>query len=432
MKTKLLYTVLFTVLLSFIFNINIYAQYTWEELPLPKGYCAPDGIKIHPIDGTIYFGTYGDIGESLFVSDPNNISWENISFSGSRIFIDMCLDTNTALYTFTVSGGAHLHKYENNEWTHLFSANYPSSMHTPLECSPFNNTLYTAKYIEPDRFTGLLSQDGGDTWIESDPVPNKDKTIAAYAFKSADTVYVGVNHFIPYDGGVYRSVDGGLSWEAEPIGLAGSVAIKDMCLADDGKLLVAYKEFHWLDSTMAYPGWDGIHKQGDSDTSAWRRVYEYGVIQSCDNGETWHTIFNTGIVYLEGVNLKLGISQDGALYLGFIGYYHAHTNTDYDSHFYRTQLFEGVEDIPNTQATAKVYPNPFTSGTTVQYSLQHKARMRYVLYNYLGQEVKAAALGTQSQGQHTFQINNIPAGIYVLQLWADNKPMASLKIQAEQ
>ncbi len=425
-------------------------------MPLPKGHCSPDGIKIHPIDGTIYFGTYGSVGESVFVSDPDNISWENISFSGSRILIDMCLDTNNALYTFTVSGGAHLHKYENNEWTHLYFANYPYFMHTPLECSPFNNTLYTAKYIQSDRFVGLLSQDGGDTWIESDPVPNKDKTIAAYAFKSADTVYVGVNHFIPIDGGVYRSVDGGLSWEAEPIGLPGSMAIKDMCVSDNGKLLVAQKYWNPLDSIMTYPG-DGIYKQGNSDTAAWRRVYEYptfeivkdkkgclyaaaavrsdtvhaGVIQSCDNGETWHTIFNTDIVYLEGVNLKLSISKDGALYLGFIGYSHPNTNTHYDSHLYRTQLFEGIEDIPNTKAVAKVYPNPFTQSATVYYNLQHTARMRYVLYNYLGQEVKAAVLGTQLQGQHTFQVDDIPAGIYVLQLWADNKPMATLKIQAE-
>ncbi len=48
----------------------------------------------------------------------------------------------------------------------------------------------------------------------------------------------------------------------------------------------------------------------------------------------------------------------------------------------------------------------------------------------MGQEVKAAVLGTQLQGQHTFQVDDIPTGIYVLQLWADNKPMATLKIQS--
>ncbi len=183
----------------------------------------------------------------------------------------------------------------------------------------------------------------------------------------------------------------------------------------------------------------GLSNNCDVSMEAYQQAinyYENIIANPESTSDSIYAIIDLGYVYLLMQNGTGDKGQD-------LGKYYNYTKSSLTNYIpYRDKLLSLLPDVkkdkpydtffglPHQTCEAYVAPNPFTQSTTVHYSLQHKARMRYVLYNYLGQEVTAAALGVQPQGDNTFQINNIPAGIYMLQLWVDNKPIATLKIQS--
>jgi hypothetical protein len=65
-----------------------------------------------------------------------------------------------------------------------------------------------------------------------------------------------------------------------------------------------------------------------------------------------------------------------------------------------------------------IYPNPFTSKTTVSYTLTKAENVTIGLFNNLGEKVKSCDPGTQGSGTHETVIDGegLQAGIYILQV----------------
>jgi hypothetical protein len=75
--------------------------------------------------------------------------------------------------------------------------------------------------------------------------------------------------------------------------------------------------------------------------------------------------------------------------------------------------------IQNSRFKILNYPNPFSNSTTLEYELEHPAKVNLSIFNHLGQEV--AILMTQdqkSQGNHQVNWNaeGLPPGIYFYRL----------------
>jgi len=68
--------------------------------------------------------------------------------------------------------------------------------------------------------------------------------------------------------------------------------------------------------------------------------------------------------------------------------------------------------------TVQHYPNPFTSVTTIRYSLPVDAFVNLVVYNQLGQKVAIQVSNKQVAGSHqaSFKAANHSAGIFLYQL----------------
>ena len=77
------------------------------------------------------------------------------------------------------------------------------------------------------------------------------------------------------------------------------------------------------------------------------------------------------------------------------------------------------------ESTLRAYPNPFSSTTTVHYTLAETGPVRLVLYDVLGREVAALAEGIEETGSHEASISalDLPSGVYILQLDASGRRM---------
>jgi hypothetical protein len=72
----------------------------------------------------------------------------------------------------------------------------------------------------------------------------------------------------------------------------------------------------------------------------------------------------------------------------------------------------GTEDFSNPYfALQQNAPNPFTTRTTLNFSVKQNTNVRVVLYDIFGREVAVLADGMQSQGQHSLEINAQELGL---------------------
>jgi photosystem II stability/assembly factor-like uncharacterized protein len=138
--------------------------------------------------------------------------------------------------------------------------------------------------------SGLFtSTDGGKTWTLAAAALN-DKTVDAVAIAAGDphTVYAAANTWVPgkqYAGGVFRSSDGGKTWDAAGAGLPES-RIRALAI-------------HPQEPKTVYAG------------------TEAGVFKSTDGGSTW-SAENTGLKTTNVQALAIAPST-GKLYAGTSG-----------------------------------------------------------------------------------------------------------------
>jgi len=83
----------------------------------------------------------------------------------------------------------------------------------------------------------------------------------------------------------------------------------------------------------------------------------------------------------------------------------------------------GIEGNTNTEGRLELhqnYPNPFSTNTTVSYTLPNPAEARLELFNLLGQRVRILMSDVQSSGDHQFDFksNHLSSGVYFLRLTA--------------
>ncbi len=100
---------------------------------------------------------------------------------------------------------------------------------------------------------------------------------------------------------------------------------------------------------------------------------------------------------------------------------------------YETVLVTDIDDddpkvtLPESFSIEQNYPNPFNPTTIISYSLPSKAEVEIVIYNILGQRVKAFDQGQQSAGEYTVTWNatdknnkHVASGIYFYKITAAN------------
>jgi hypothetical protein len=81
---------------------------------------------------------------------------------------------------------------------------------------------------------------------------------------------------------------------------------------------------------------------------------------------------------------------------------------------------------PTDYALLGNYPNPFNPSTVIEYQISTDSRVKLIIVDVLGREVKILADGLISTGIHrvTFNASAYMSGVYVCQLNVNGKPFA--------
>jgi CubicO group peptidase (beta-lactamase class C family) len=162
-----------------------------------------------------------------------------------------------------------------------------------------------------------------------------------------------------------------------------------------------------------------------------------------DCGETWQTLFYKGgntlrttISYQSDIFYPEDTSEwkhesfslagfEGDILIRFRARYGNSNNLYIDNIHVGFPVEVGIDEpmVSDYRSDIRVYPNPFSGSTTLEYELGQDANVNLSVYNQLGQHVKNLVNEHQSKGGQKAQLNaaGIQPGVYYIRLKADNQ-----------
>ena len=401
---KLFFSFLIILIIS---SIDAYSQVVWEEITTPNHKFFSVAVANN---GEIFLGSSSanDTG-GVYKSDNGGESWEFIGLEDRSIY-SLSFNHEENLLA-GVGGGIFLYNIEQGTWEKVFQ---PSGNTLAIEPG-FNNTIFGGS-------SGVnRSSDDGYTWEKIENIPGLENCgVYGLSARSEDTIYLAATDHMA-GGGVYRSIDGGDTWQY--IGLEGHYA-KAISLNSNGDIYSGCTGQH-------YYGWGGVYKlTSGSDTwdtlSYWPMIRAMvitqedvifcgfwttsqakgGVMHSEDDGETW--VIDTIGMGNHGVT-DLVMDNTERLY-ALAGY----TNIN----LYRTSLPVSLEHQLELKPHIRTYcvPNPFSFRAMIYFGKpsNSSADLHLNIYSIDGKKMVTMALSRNEVGQEKILIerNNLTKGMY--------------------
>ena len=137
-----------------------------------------------------------------------------------------------------------------------------------------------------------------------------------------------------------------------------------------------------------------------------------------DGEEVWSYDYHN-LKKLKSILHSLQIAPSGSIYLlNYIGTVLWH---DQMSVAKLRQTGQPIAENRSGIILGSNYPNPFNQTTVIPYTLLQDGRVRFILYNVLGQKVLERALGQRTAGKYLFLlspdlIENLASGVYFYQI----------------
>jgi photosystem II stability/assembly factor-like uncharacterized protein len=300
--------------------------------------------------------------------------------------------------------------------------------------------------------------DGGQNWVIQEP--GAQTWLEQFHFTDQFNGWV-VASKPSGESEIFRTRDGGYNWENQYQN--NSNRLLDIFMIDTLNGWVAGEQI--LNTNNGGLTWD-IRDSSSQVTdvffadilNGWLIGYVdegiYGVIRTTDGGLTWQvglkisaeSIYFTDLlhgwiagesgIYATtdgGINWELQCSGIYDPYGGFndiyfinsdegwaVGPYSMILHTTNGGHTYTDEHGNIVAD---NYPHLKIFPNPFSSVTSLEFELEEPDDISLTIYNHLGQLAMTTNYGRQSKGRQTIQWNNaaLPPGIYVCTLKAHNQ-----------
>lgn len=222
----------------------------------------------------------------------------------------------------------------------------------------------------PKRQKVYKTTDGGDTWVELTLPRNLEPGGITLDPQNGNKVFLWARS--SGRGGVFRSWDGGVSWEREPkFVVEGYYSNAVRCLAVSP-----------FDTSLVMLGMH-CHAQRDSSTG-------WGVFVSDDGGETYQEA-NQGLDCKRVFNLTFDPHHPHLVWLGTSG----------------TGVYRGEFSVVPTEERDNAFPiysnrsSPFKSQTAITYFLSQRGKVSIQIFDLAGRRVRNIFIGEKSPGVHT-------------------------------
>ena len=408
-------------LLSFMLTVfSISNSQNWQLLGL-EDYNI-QSIAVHPQHpDTIYVGGYSsNYGFDLFFSTDGGLTWDTLYADRSVWNIVVNPKNPQIMYIAdnliekTIDGGQH--------WFSAYNGIYLiEELVYSIALDPkFPDTLFAG-------ITGFFGGElyktvnGGDFWVSiSDTIFQLHESISKITINPLNTqiVFVGTGGL----GQVMRTNDGGLTWL--PTGLQLDLVYDIEIDPGDPDIVYAggftggiYKSedggVSWLSYNDGLPVSARVLGIEISHTSNQLfLVTGDSVYQSRIDPIFWNE-FNDGLP-AQGLIIKTlkFDSLSSRLYLG--------TQNGIYIYDVQTILDDNAYSKPDNFILYPNYPNPFNSGTTIEFYLPKTAEIKIEIYNLLGQKVRTLWNGRHPAGQYQLRWDGtdemgreVASGVYI-------------------
>ncbi len=351
-------------------------------------------------------------------------TWQHISGGdGSWTAID---DEN--FITYTSSQYLHVYRFENGLADNFHQTGIPVigkvSFIAPFAIAPSDSSIVYAgsSVISKSKYFGNSWNITGDRQYLN--TKNTPALSMAISYQNPDIVYTATAPFEQERSEIFRTLNGGDSWE-KVTGICPNRYPMDMAVdpTDDAIAYITFAGFGaghvfrtndygetWIDITNGLP--DIPTNAVIVDPLFPNNVYignDLGVFVSKDYGENWE-IFQTGIsdaimvfdLKISPSNRKLRLASHG--------------NGAYE----RDLLSEPVanKDIVSIFTSMDVYPNPTTDFVNILYNLKSTKKIGIYITNVAGEIQQKILDIKQNKGEHQLKIdlNSLSKGVYFVVL----------------
>lgn len=405
------------LLFQLLFLSNLaFSQDFWELLPFP------DSLKISCLainqQGDIFVGTNTQlVDDGVFRSQDAGQSWELVLEMGASGPASIAINKSGEIFILGGMPGWYLTKSSDNgqSWESLSIPDFGFPVKIVAQGT---DTLFVSQWASNGAML-LKSENGGIDWEVAFTTENHtSEYIHDIAIAPNGDIYISLMCFAPDMGGVYKSTDGGATWEF--LGLFNH-QVKEVEVNEQGDLFIGvygnflgigvaiYAIYH--DNPQMEECFYGASVNGLAINSA-GHIYAginwpEGVIVSKDNGISFD-LENTGL--LPG--------PKGKLYCDTQDYIYALTDVP-SHHIYRTTSpTVGIQEIGKAENRHEILiaPNPVRDKLRGKFNVDFPdGSYAYTISNLNGSKISAGSV-LLSQQSFFIDISVIPAGYYLLQI----------------
>ena len=387
----------FCIIIAILFFFAPHPAYTqWVQTSLTN-----TTVQAFAVSGTNFFAaTYSGV----YLSTDNGTNWSAMNAGLTNLYIHSLAVSGTNLFAGTRDSGVFLSTNNGISWT-------------PVNSGLTNNTIYALAVSGTNLYAGtrdsgvFLSTNNGTNWTAAG-TGTKNMKVYSLAVNGA-YLFAGTEY-----GDVYRTSNNGTSWTAVRIGLAnGSVSTIVVSGANlyagtdgGGVFLSTNNGTSWTPTIDNYLTDKRIQAIAVSGTNLFVGTFHDGVFLLTNNAIRWYNV-SIGLVNLFvrsfaiiGSNIFAGTGGAGV---------------------WRRPLSEMITSgavSPNEQLASFMldqnYPNPFTTSTTISFTLAERGFVALDIYDILGRKVGALVNEIMDAGHHSieFDAKNVSDGAYTAKM----------------
>lgn len=380
-----------------------------------------EGMMDWTIESVVQAGTrvLGATSSGLLSSEDGGRTWTSAVADGAPVMVDRLVALGETLFLMGGEYSDSLYRSDDGglRWEYVKAKPFPFSStrwfsgDVPL-LGIDGTTLVTA-----DDAIFQRSIDLGKTWTShKEGLPKEITASISELGVGRSTIYAGTNGY-----GLYRSIDGGLTWDSVDVGFSAMAAVgrypSVTAIRSSGSM--TYVATHdglyrsgdggntWLDITAGQPlklrQLTALLVHGDM---VFVSSPYGGLYFSPDAGDHWYT-YDEGL-YRAGeydyIRIRdLWVVGDNLLATTNLGFW------------FRPLPLSGVDDNHHRAGgIAACYPNPFTGSTSFWLTTNGPEKVTLDVFDLLGNQLRSVSAEYQSEGTHElrFDAAGLAAGTY--------------------
>ncbi len=401
------------------FEFKVFAQGSWEKMNTITNVNLKSIYFVDSLKGWVG----GDSGVILYTSDGGQnwtIQNSNVSTSIHNLFFLDSLNGWALTWHQNIHGpvGTTFLKTTNGGLTWIADI-YPKDF-TFLNSIYFVDELNGWASGSPGKI--LKTRDGGNEWIESRI--NNAQFVEFPIFKVEffdENNGIGVGGIIDIFGVIWRTFDGGNSWDAFAV---GPEPINDFKILDSNFVVAVGGDYEY-GTSVSYSfdkglNWNyrtldifGIAVSVDfrNSNECWLILKgERKFLVSTDSGWTWTEYLAPDSVQPNKVFFADSLHGYAVCDSGYFLKYIPPIDTKVES------IDFAKNNKPKNQIS--IFPNPFNNSTTLKLNLIENSFVSISIYSILGEKVKDIVKHNFSAGNHSLTINasDLNSGVYLLSI----------------